>query len=205
MTVAVADVAAVAAALRDLAPPGVVTGALAVDPALVAELRPDEAALVAAAVDKRRNEFATGRALLRHLIGSERALLRAPSGAPVLPDGWRASLAHDRHVAVAAASRDPAVRALGVDVEPDTPLASELAAVILRDDERGIDAHLAFALKEAAYKAWSTLGGAFLEHHDVRLDVAAAGSFRACVLSTGTTFPGRYAHAGGRLLALVAV
>jgi 4'-phosphopantetheinyl transferase EntD len=197
------DAADVGTALRELAPAGVVTGALAVDHGYLAELRPEEAALVATAVTKRQQEFATGRVLLHRLLTSDAALLRAANGAPALPPGWRATLAHDRQIAVAAATRDPAVAALGIDVEPAAPLTAELAAIILRDDEAGIDAHLAFSLKEAAYKAWSATGGGMLEHHDVHLELGPGEAFSARVVDAGVTLRGRYAHAGGRVLALV--
>ena len=109
---------------------------------------------------KRRHEFATGRALLRQLIGSDVAIPVGPDRAPVLPAGVRASLAHDHGLAVAAVTTDPRVRALGIDIEPVDPLPPDIATVVLRPDEVGLDAHHAFTMKEAAYKAWSRLGGA---------------------------------------------
>ena len=57
----------------------------------------------------------------------------------------------------------PGIAALGIDVEPTGPLSAEMAAVILRPDEAGLDAHLAFTLKEAVYKAWSAVGGELID------------------------------------------
>ncbi len=197
------DVAALAAALRELAPATVATGALAVSAAPLADLDPHEAALVATAVAKRRNEFATGRALLHRLLDTDQPILRGPTGGPDVPAGWTATLAHDRQVAVAAVTRDASVKALGIDVEPDTPLAADLAAIILGDGEEAIDAHLAFCLKEAVYKAWSATGGGMLGHHDVRLDLRSDDTFTGLVIGAGVLFHGRYRRTAGRWLALV--
>jgi 4'-phosphopantetheinyl transferase EntD len=160
-------------ALRLLAGGRVMIGARAVDEHDIDLLLPAELAHVARAVPKRRREFATGRALLRALLGTDEAIEVADDRSPRLPLGVVASLAHDAHVAVAAVSTDPAIRAIGIDVEPDDPLSDDMARTILRPEETGLDAHLVFALKEAAYKAWSGLGGDLLDHHDVRVTLTA--------------------------------
>ncbi|MFT3853243.1 MAG: hypothetical protein QM733_10960 [Ilumatobacteraceae bacterium] len=193
----------VADALASLAPAGVRTGARLISPTDVAGLHDVERAAVARAVDKRRNELASGRALLRSLLGADVAIPVGPTRAPVLPDGVIGSLAHDREVAVAAVSSDPAVAALGVDVEDDAALSDGMARLILRPDEAGIDAHLAFCLKEAAYKAWSTLGGRLVDHHDARVSVA--GDTFTAEMDGLLVVPGRFAHAGTRWLALAVV
>ncbi|MBK8333258.1 MAG: hypothetical protein IPL07_12960 [Acidimicrobiaceae bacterium] len=77
---------------------------------------------------------------------------------------WGRRFARPRRVGGRRRSPAPSVKSLGIDVEPTDPLAAEIGGVILRDDERAMDAHLAFALKEAAYKAWSTGGGRMLDH-----------------------------------------
>jgi 4'-phosphopantetheinyl transferase EntD len=170
----------------------------------LARLHEVEAAHVARAVPRRQNEFAAGRALLRDLLGREVTIPVAPDRSPVLPSGVVGSLAHDREVVVAALSTEPDIAALGVDVEPATPLELDLAAVILRDDEAGIDAHRAFTMKEAAYKAWSTLGGRMLDHHDVRVRLDG-DRFLAEVVADGSVFEGRSALVARRWLALVVV
>jgi 4'-phosphopantetheinyl transferase EntD len=190
--------------LAALAPSGVRVGWRRIDPDDLVSLHDVERLHVARAVDVRRWEFASGRALLRELIGAAVAIPSRPDRTAAFPPGWHGSLAHDRQVVVAAATDDRAVTALGIDVEPATTLSVDLARVVLRADEVGLDAHLAFTLKEAAYKAWSTLGGRLLEHHDVRLSVAA-DRFIAEVLDDGAVFTGRWARAAGRWLALVVV
>ena len=128
-------------ALRAIAPSGVIVGSRRIDPADVRRLLPAEATSIAQAVVVRRNEFASGRSLLRELIGQNGPILVAPNRAPVLPAGVLGSLAHDREYAVAAISRDAGVIGLGIDIEPMTLLSPEMATVILRNDERDVDSH----------------------------------------------------------------
>jgi 4'-phosphopantetheinyl transferase EntD len=189
------------AALRSIAPDHVLTGSRRISDDDVLLLLAEEAAAVARAVPRRKREFATGRVLLRSLIGITSAIPIGPDRAPVLPPATAASLAHDHVHAVAAVARGVDV-ALGVDVEPAVPLASDVAALVLRADERGVDAHLAFTLKEAAYKAWSRCGGRMLDHHQVRLRVGTS-SFDAEIVDDGVWLQGRYARAGDRWVALV--
>ena len=187
-----------------IAPEDVEVGWRRITPADLRSLWPIEAEHIARAVPIRQHEFATGRALLRELIGETVAIPVAADRRPVLPNGVQASLAHDRQLAVAAMTRAPGIRALGIDVEPATLLEPEIARMVLRPDERGLDAHHAFTMKEAAYKAWSTLGGRFLDHHDVRLS-PDGDRFGAEVVDDGARFEGRTVLAGGRWLALVVV
>jgi 4'-phosphopantetheinyl transferase EntD len=163
-----------------------------------------ERAHVAHAVDKRQREYASGRALLRSLIGRPVSIPSQPDRTASFPAGVRGSLAHDNELVVAAISDDPSVIAVGIDVEPLTTLSDEIARQILRSDEADLDALQAFTLKEAAYKAWSVLGGQMLDHHDVRLTVDDL-RFTAEVVGTGVMLHGRWAIAASRVLALVVV
>jgi 4'-phosphopantetheinyl transferase EntD len=198
------DVGGLVEALGDLAPRSVVTGVRAIVAEDFEALHADERALVGKAVARRRHEFASGRVLLRELLGTTASIVVGATRAPVLPASSVGSLAHDRAVAVAAISRDPSVTAIGIDVEPDEMLTDDLSRVILRADEAGLDAHLAFALKEAAYKAWSNTGGRMLDHHDVRLALDGE-RFSATVLPDGRRLDGRFVTVDGRHLALVVV
>jgi 4'-phosphopantetheinyl transferase EntD len=192
------------AALRTMADPAIAVGARRIDPADVGGLHQIEADAVARVVRSRLEEFATGRTLLRRLIGEDVTIPIASSRRPILPKNVRGSLAHDHRYAVAAITRDPRIRSLGIDIEPTVQLSAEMTAVIVRDDEAGLDAHLAFTLKEATYKAWSSLGGSMLDHHDVRLDVSAA-SFSAEILPATLVMQGSYEQVGDRWVALVTV
>jgi 4'-phosphopantetheinyl transferase EntD len=192
------------AALQTLATPGVRLAGRSIGSPDLADLFPVERVAIAHAVPARQAEFASGRVLLRSLLGEDRAIPVGADRAPVLPAGVRASLAHDARFAVAVLSREPAVRSLGIDIEPQTELSPDMVDVIVRPEERHINAHLAFTLKEATYKAWSRLGGRMLEFHEVRLTVDV-DSFVAEVVPHATWFSGRFVHVGDRCVALVVV
>lgn len=191
------------AALHTVAPAGVRVGWRFISDDDVQSLHRVEAVAVERAVPKRRREFATGRALLRELIGTVDSIPVGADRAPVFPAGVAASLAHDDMYAVAAVA-DSFDVALGIDVESSSPLDDEMSAMILRPDENDLDAHLAFALKEAAYKAWSSCGGRMLEHHHVRISIEGS-TFTAEVVADGSLISGRYSHADERWVALAVV
>ena len=191
-------------ALRTIAPSDIAVGVRRISAADVSSLFMLESAAVGRAVPSRQREFATGRALLRQLIGCDIPIPIADSRAPILPEGVKGSLAHDANFAVAAVTRDQTIRSLGIDLEPQDELSHEVAEIVLRKDERGIDAHLAFTLKEAVYKAWSGLGGELLEHHDVRLDIGAS-TFHAEVLPDRFHMDGVFASTPHHWVGLVVV
>ena len=192
------------AALAAVTPTNVRAGWRLINADDLETMHAEERAHVAHAVDQRQREYASGRALLRALIGRPVPIPSRPDRTAVLPAGVRGSLAHDNELVVAAVSDDVSVVAVGVDVEPISTLSDEIARQILRRDEAGLDALEAFTLKEAAYKAWSALGGPMLDHLDVRLS-ADDLHFTAEVVGTTTTLRGRWAVAAGRVIALVVV
>jgi 4'-phosphopantetheinyl transferase EntD len=192
---------AIIAALRRLAPPQVAVGVRKIGDSPLFDV---ERELVKGAAPRRRLEFASGRALLRDLIGVDLPIPAGKNRAPILPPGVCGSLAHDESFVVAAVGSRRNYRSIGVDIEPVEPLDQETACTILRTDEAGLDPHLAFTLKEAAYKAWSGAGGGMLEYHDVRLSTVES-RFRAEVVTAGTALEGAFATAGSRWIALVLV
>jgi 4'-phosphopantetheinyl transferase EntD len=200
----VVDVETLAGALRSLVGPGLRSGVRRIGASDLDHLDVREFAIVASAVPKRQREFATGRALLHDIVETTEPILIAATRAPVFPPGIVGSLAHDHEVAVAVVGRSGRLRALGVDVEPADPLDPALVEAILRDDEDVDDPHLAFTAKEAAYKAWSSMGGTMLEHHDVRLRFDG-GCFGAHVLPAAFELRGTWATVAGRHLAAVTV
>lgn len=198
------------AAMRQLCGRDVRVGARSIDPADEASMPDDERAAVASAVATRRAEFASGRVLLRQLLGSTESITVRHDRTPDLPAGFRGSLAHDRRFVVAAVTDSPAVRAVGVDLDGAGPLDADVASIVVRADE-SIDPSLAFVVKEAVYKAWHALGGPMLEHHDVRV-LAGDARFEAEILGTATgasvgtsTMRGGYARVAGRWLACAVV
>ena len=112
----------------------------------------------------------------------------------MLPVGVVGSLAHDAEIAVAAVTGVRDASAIGIDVESIATLEREVADLILRSDDQVHDATLALVLKEAAYKAWSTVGGRLLGHHDMSVAIGDDSTFSATVHPDGVVLPGRYAE-----------
>lgn len=197
-------IAALGAALAALAPSGVLVGVRAIDDRDVRSLFPAEAAHAASFSARRRREFGTGRALLRQLVGADVEIPVRESRAPGLPHGTVGSLAHDRHVAVAAVAPASVTTALGIDVEPIGALSDAEAAVVRGPEESDIDARLVFVLKEATYKAWSATNRGILDFTDVTTQVDG-DRFDAVVRPPGRTpisLGGRWTESCSRYLAL---
>lgn len=137
-----------------------------------APLHPEETPAVARAVDKRRREYAAGRACARDALGQlgipPGPILRDPRrGAPQWPDGVVGSITHCDGYRAAAVARTADMLALGIDAEPHDVLPEGvLEAVLATDAERARLAELArrapsvhfdrllFSAKETVYKAW---------------------------------------------------
>lgn len=151
-------------------------------------LFPTEAALVSAAVDRRRIEFARGRSCARHamaLLGAPAApILATPQRAPIWPAGLVGSISHASEYCCAAIGWADDWAAVGVDVEVLQPIDSDVERNILSPAERSalerLDrripwACVVFSIKEAMYKLWNPLMTCWLDFHDalVRLDPAA--------------------------------
>lgn len=133
---------------------------------LTAELFHVEQSAVEGATAAREREFIAGRAAAR---AAQRALGLNPQPipmgadrAPVWPDGQTGSISHARGVCVAAVTTDPAIAALGVDIEENAPLPEEVFDTVLhlheqrwiyRQPDPGRIARIFFSAKECAYKA----------------------------------------------------
>ncbi|WFE64852.1 4'-phosphopantetheinyl transferase superfamily protein [Micromonospora sp. WMMD714] len=203
------------------------TGAVAVeafDDTDTEPLHPEEAALVARAVEKRRREFTTARTCahraLRALGQPPAPVLTGDRGAPVWPAGVVGSLTHcDGYRAAVVARRDD-VETIGIDAEPDAPLPDGVLDAIALPDERAMVRRLTadtpgphwdrllFSAKEALYKAWFPVTGVFLGFDEARITLHPADrTFTARVLvpGRGRDFEGCYLHDAGLTLAVVAV
>ncbi len=203
------DLASIVGTLRRLASPEIRVGARRITDGDELTLHAAELALITSAAPVRRREFASGRVLLRHLLGRDVVIPASGDRRPTVPHDSVASLAHDRHVVVAAVAPAATVIALGIDIEPMRTLEPEVIDVVVGPDDVVSDPLLALVLKEASYKAWSTTGGRMLEHHDVLISAeppnATCSTFVATVLPDRTELHGRYASSGHAWLALVAV
>ncbi|QKV72186.1 4'-phosphopantetheinyl transferase superfamily protein [Streptomyces harbinensis] len=202
------------------------------DPDGTPDLFPEEAAVVARAVPKRRQEFATVRACARtalERIGGPRVpLLPGERGAPGWPPGFIGSMTHCtgyRAAVVAAAGRGLA--SLGVDAEPHEALRDPgVVEMVTLPGEREHLAKLAashprvrwerllFSAKESVYKAWFPLTGRWLGFEEARIAFDPdAGAFTAELLVPGPVvdgvpirrFAGRWLVRDGLLVTAIAV
>jgi 4'-phosphopantetheinyl transferase EntD len=186
-----------------------------------APLYPEELAVVARAVDKRRREFAGVRACARRAMEKlgvpPQPVLPGERGAPRWPDGLAGSMTHCDGYRAAALVRATDLASLGIDAEPHAPLPEGvLSTVALTTEERrlaGLAARhpgvhwdrLLFSAKESVYKAWFPLTGAWLDFTEADIEIRTApgtarhGGFRARLLVPGPLLGGRrLGHFEGR-------
>ncbi len=131
-------------------------------------LWPEEAAAMARATPSRCAEFAAGRAAARQALGAIGMVpIAVPMGrdrAPIWPRGIVGSITHHQGCCFAVATKKPMRSSLGIDLDSDTALPTDLWSVILNCDElhwlsmqaenrQGLLAKQIFSAKEASYKA----------------------------------------------------
>jgi 4'-phosphopantetheinyl transferase EntD len=189
-----------------------------------------EEAIVAAAVEKRRREFATGRACARSALAQLGvAPQEIPSGArgePCWPEGIVGSITHCDGFRGSAVARRAEFAAVGVDAEVDAPLPRGILGDVALAGERQMLAALAqaepgpswdrllFSIKESVYKAWYPLTEKWLGFEDatVSIDRESMG-FSARLLVPGPVlngqelsgFRGSWLAAEGLLIAAIAL
>jgi 4'-phosphopantetheinyl transferase EntD len=185
--------------------PSGVAAAEVFDDAAEASLFPEETAVIAEAVDKRRREFASGRLCARRALAElgmpDVPVPRGVRGAPRWPPGVVGSITHCAGYRAAAVAPADHVVAIGIDAEPCETLPSGvLDAVSLpaeRTRLRGLSERapghwdrLLFSAKESVYKAWFPLTGRWLgfEDADVTID-PDGGVFVAQLLVPGPRLP----------------
>ncbi|MBW3068037.1 4'-phosphopantetheinyl transferase superfamily protein [Actinomyces sp. 594] len=190
-----------------------------------APLLPPEAAHVSRASARRRAEFTTvrflaGRALAE--LGLARpVMVPGPAGEPTWPDGVVGSLTHCTGFRAAAVARASGVAAVGIDAEPNRPLArgvlERIAAPVERENvcelvEAVPDVawdRLLFSVKESVYKAWFPLTHCPLRFADAAVTVRPDGTFTARLAAgahfdaDGADLTGRWATSGGLLASAV--
>lgn len=157
--------------------PGVV-GSEIVDHGQPIDLHPGEAALVAAAGEKRRRDFALGRfcaheALAKmghppHVLGS------GPDGAPLWPQDISGSITHTVGYAAAIVAGRDRFAGIGVDAEHVGGVTEKLWPRLFNDSERAmlerredhaIAATILFSAKEACFKAQGSAAGPLADIH----------------------------------------
>ncbi|HVT36810.1 MAG TPA: 4'-phosphopantetheinyl transferase superfamily protein [Nevskiaceae bacterium] len=145
----------------------------------------DESLAVEQAGDRRRADFAAGRACARAALAQ---LGVAPVAIPVnddrsprWPDGYTGSITHTCSCAAAVAAPLRSVRALGLDAENCVDFDGTLVADVctlrerawldtLAPAQRNAAATLLFSAKEAFYKCQYALTRRWLEFHEVTLE-----------------------------------
>ena len=195
-----------------------------------ATLFPDEEAVVARAVPKRRHEFTTvrwcARAALARLDIAAAAILPGERGQPQWPAGVVGSMTHCAGYRAAAVARATDMATVGIDAEPHERLPPDiLDAVASPAEQRHLHelAHafpavwwdrLLFSAKESVYKAWFPLARRWLNFHDAVITFDHTdGTFDARLLVPGplldgralTGFAGRWLVRDGILLSAIAV
>jgi 4'-phosphopantetheinyl transferase EntD len=148
---------------------------------------PEEDALIADAVERRRHEFTTGRWLarsgLRHFGLPDSPILIGRLRNPLWPDGVLGTLSHDGELcAVALRRTDGEVRGIGIDLiahEQRAGRMEELAPIfVTKAAELGVIATLnpaadppllLFSLKEAVIKALTFRLDDFIDMRDIEI------------------------------------
>jgi 4'-phosphopantetheinyl transferase EntD len=193
----------------------------------LADLFPEEAALIGAFAERRRREFATTRCLARRALASlgvpPVAVLPGVGRAPVWPGGVVGSITHcDGYRAVAVASAR-VIAAIGIDAEHHATLPDGVLERVSLENERKWIGHqsdgvcwdrVLFSAKESVFKAWFPLTQQWIGFESVAIGFEPATTgFHAHFLvdppmvdgATVPAFTGRYAVVDGRVLTSVVV
>jgi len=193
---------AIADAIELIRPRGAMIAYRIIAPGDEEELLDAEAVAFRECVISVRRRSGAARIAARQLMSgfglSNVAIPRSASGAPVWPTGLVGSLAHDDTIALAAVASIRSFAGIGIDVEPAIPLPPELIELVSTTTERNryasnvIESRILFVVKEAIYKAQYSLDGAFLDFHDIEVDLdEKCGLTRVgrTVMIAVTTFP----------------
>jgi 4'-phosphopantetheinyl transferase EntD len=170
--------------LASLFGPDVIT--MTAEPALVDDaLFPHERAYIARAVEKRRAEFGTARICARRALATlgiaPCSLVPNADRSPHWPPGIVGSISHTTGCCAVALTNSVHIRALGLDVEEDSPLETRFEAMICTQAERrwldhageaqrGRHLKLLFSAKEAFYKCQYGVTRTMIGFHDVTID-----------------------------------
>ena len=170
-------------AIDALAVPGLLIGHSMISQGDELALLHEEATSLSFPAIERRRASGAARRLARELMNSMGfaglPILRSTFGAPIWPAGVVGSMAHDDRIAVAAVGLRRDLDAVGIDIEPVTPLPPDMLGLIATARERRaiadnpLGSKLLFTIKEAVYKAAYPLDHKFLDFHDIDVDLAS--------------------------------
>jgi 4'-phosphopantetheinyl transferase EntD len=188
-----------------------------------AMLYPQEEAVVARAVDKRRREFTTARVCARAALAAlglpPAPIVPGQRGAPGWPDGVVGSMTHCNGYRGAALAHARDILTVGIDAEVHEALPAGVLDLVSTPEERPRLRELAadepavcwdrllFSAKEAVYKAWFPLTRTWLDFAEAELTLHRTGGFSAHLLVPGPVsgFEGRWLVRDGLLLTAIAV
>jgi 4'-phosphopantetheinyl transferase EntD len=180
-----------------------------------------EAAAIAQAVARRRDEFTTGRRLARAALARlgcvAAGLPPDRDRVPLWPEGFVGTISHSGGLCVALVGRARDLVGIGIDIEETARMRPEFASLICRPDETGLQEAgrvvdpvlLRFVAKEAFFQAYYPATRRFLDFHDVRVAVdPASDRFEARLMQPSSpslrgsrAFAGRFAMLGSHLVA----
>jgi 4'-phosphopantetheinyl transferase EntD len=173
-------------------------------------IHPQENRHVGHAAEKRRRDFALGRACARAALSplghGEAVIATGEAGAPVWPGGIVGSITHTKGYAAAIAGEASRFDGIGVDAERVGGVGEELwprlftgaeRAQLMTQQGRDLAATLLFSAKEAAYKAWALKGALTFRAIEIVLE---EGSFTAS--RSGGSLRGRFGLADDLVLTL---
>lgn len=142
------------------------------------DLHPQEAAIVAAAGEKRRRDFALGRfcahAALVQLGRPQEVIGCGPDGAPQWQPDVCGSITHTAGYAASLVARRDLFAGIGVDAEHVGGVTEKLwprlfdeseRAMLMERDDRATAATILFSAKESCFKAQGSASGPFASIH----------------------------------------
>ncbi|GIE93935.1 4'-phosphopantetheinyl transferase family protein [Paractinoplanes rishiriensis] len=212
--------------IDDILPPFAVA-VEAFDDLTPAPLFPEEEREVAKAVEKRRNEFATGRRCARAaLAGLGHPPVAVPVGerrSPVWPAGVVGSITHCTGYRAAVVAADGRAWSVGVDAENNEPIPEGVLGAVAGGTERAAVAdllardpkvcwdRLLFSAKESVYKVCFPLIRRFMEFDAAVVTLDPGGTFAARLTVPGpvldgievTELSGRWTAGRGLLLTAI--
>jgi 4'-phosphopantetheinyl transferase EntD len=185
-------------------------------------LWPEEDAHLGSVARGRRRDFVNGRWCARQAIADlghrPEPILAGSDRQPLWPEGLVGSITHTSGYVAAAVATNAEVAALGIDAEPDEPLPDKVLGRIGLDAELDwisevdpgmgvVNAdRLLFSAKEAVYKAWHPLAGAWLGFSEARIELdARRGAFEATIGVEGPVrrMVGRYMSVDGVIITAI--
>jgi 4'-phosphopantetheinyl transferase EntD len=213
--------------IEEILPAAVASTEMFEDPPDV-KLFPEEEAVLARAVGKRRREFATARACARDALARlglpPAPILPGERGAPQWPQGIAGSITHCAGYRAAAVALASSILTIGVDAEPDAVLPDGVLDEVSLPAERarlrdlasvapGISwDRLLFSAKETTYKAWFPLTRRWLGFEEADITFSPVdGIFQVRLLVTPpeiggdalTGFSGRWMARDGLILTAI--